>query len=82
MTLISDALDAFATAVTLIALAWVGIFGGVGAMLAYTHGQTPAAGLLWGLLGPFGWSVIKDRDEIGGSNIAAERRRWDDWENL
>ena len=40
-------------------LAWVAIFGGVGALLAASRGSSAAAGLAWGvLLGPLGWLAI------------------------
>lgn len=43
----------------LMVVAWVAIFGGVGALLARSRGGSAVAGLAWGvLLGPVGWIAI------------------------
>lgn len=63
-SLISQLLESVAEMVTLLAVAWVVIFGGVGAVLAYTRGRQPAWGLLLGCLaGPVGWWILCTQDQ-------------------
>lgn len=52
-------LGVFVSIVLLIVLAWVAIFGGIGALLSRSRGGSVPAGLAWGtILGPIGWCAV------------------------
>jgi hypothetical protein len=52
-------LGVFVGVLLLVVLAWMAIFGGVGAVLSRSRGGSVPAGLAWGAaLGPFGWLAV------------------------
>jgi hypothetical protein len=52
-------LGVFVGVLLLVVLAWMAIFGGVGAVLSRSRGGSVPAGLAWGaVLGPFGWLAV------------------------
>jgi hypothetical protein len=80
---LSHVLEVFVTLVVLVVLAWVVVLGGVGALLSYSRGSSPVEGLLFGLLGPFGWWLIWIRsDERVADGLDLEMLDDDDWSLL
>ncbi len=52
-------LSVFFSILLLVVVAWIAVFGGIGALLSRSRGGTAPSGLAWGVaLGPFGWLAV------------------------
>lgn len=57
--------EVLVSVVMLFVVAWLAIFGGLGALLSRARGGSVAAGFVWGaVLGPIGWIAIYWRTRV------------------
>jgi hypothetical protein len=65
--------DVVVSIIALFVVAWVVIFGGLGAVLSRTRGGSAGAGLICGaVLGPIGWGIVLWRTRASTREISGE----------
>jgi hypothetical protein len=75
MSVVETVLGLIISVLLLLVITWIGIFGGIGALLSRKRGGSAPAGLAWGtVLGPVGWLVIIWTTREGESALIAEQQ--------
>lgn len=70
------AVEVVLQAILFLAIGWVVLFGGLGALISYRRGGAWAAGALWGVvLGPIGWGVVLYKTRRSSDRFLPHRTR-------
>ena len=57
-----------------LAIGWVVLFGGIGALISYRRGGWWLSGALWGVaLGPIGWGIVFYRTRVSAGRSDSRR---------